>query len=83
MKFVVLLFKVSKSESLKWKEETSDGQAPVEKEKTYQKDPSNAMVDKQDVITSYKYGTTDVPVTSEYIITSFTGNIEYWLIFYF
>lgn len=60
----VFIWQVRKGESLKWKEETSSGEALVDKERVYRKEPSNAVVDKQDVIPSYKYGSTYIPILS-------------------
>lgn len=57
--------KVKKSESLKWSEETSTEEALVDRERTYQKEQSNAMIDREDVISAYKYGSKLIPVSIE------------------
>jgi len=54
---------VKKSDSLKWSEEIRTGEALVDKETTYQKEQSNAIIDKQDVLTAFKYGSKTIPLT--------------------
>ena len=54
---------MKKSDSLKWSEELNIGEALVDKERTYQKEQSNAIIDKQDVLTAFKYGTKIIPIT--------------------
>jgi hypothetical protein len=57
---------VKKSDSLKWSEEITTGDALVDKERTYQKEQSNAIIDKQDVLTAFKYGTKTIPITGKF-----------------
>lgn len=55
-------FQSKKGDCLRWKEETADQEAMVERERTYEKDPTT-LIDQEYIISAYKYGSKNVPVT--------------------